>query len=476
MVQAGYGINSNDFLMLHWLLIVGSIYLSILLFLAWRSRRLIRSREDFLMAGSNIGLVLGFMTFAATLFSTFTLMGMPDFSRTHGIGAWIFLAFSDAGMVFLIVWFGFRLRRVVAGKGFSGMSGLLRDCYRLRWAGYLYFTGVFIFLIPYVAIQIRGVAVFLVQAFPTSLPIWAWSLIIVVVMLLYSELGGLKAIIYADFMQGTLLLIVVWVIAVTCLDAAGGWSSMFDQVEKADPGLLSTPGPVGLLNAQFLIASFLAILMIPVTQPQLSTRLVIMKDNRAMYRMAVAVGTFAMMVIFPTILIGLYGAIRYPDASMGDFLGHVLLSDQLGFIASAAIIGLFAAAMSTSDSQLFALGNELRGLLPGRKGESLTAIRLAVISFAIAALVFSLFSSDQLVLLARVSFAGTAMMGPMVILGIYSKRPQGSFMIIVTSMGILLFLLSEAGVLPSAWGPFRADLFLMGFLTLCALVNHLVKR
>jgi hypothetical protein len=49
-------------------------------------------------------------------------------------------------------------------------------------------------------------------------------------------------------------------------------------------------------------------------------------------------------------------------------------------------------------------------------------------------------------------------------------------MIIVTSMGILLFLLSEAGVLPSAWGPFRADLFLMGFLTLCALVNLLVRR
>jgi SSS family solute:Na+ symporter len=462
--------------MVHWLLIVGSIYLLLLLFLAWRSRKLIRSREDFLMAGSNIGLVLGFMTFAATLFSTFTLMGMPDFSRTHGIGAWIFLAFSDAGMVFLIVWFGYRLRQAVALKGFSGMSGLLQTCYHNRWAGYIYFAGVFIFLIPYVAIQIRGVALFLEQAFPQSLPIWGWSLIIVAVMLLYSELGGLKAIIYADFMQGTLLLIVVWVIALTCLNASGGWSAMFEQVERANPELLSTPGPKGLLNTQFLIASFLAILMIPVTQPQLSTRLVIMKDNRAMYRMAVAVGTFAILVIFPTLLIGLYGAIRYPEASVGDFLGHVLLSDQPGFIASAAVIGLFAAAMSTSDSQLFALGNELRGLLPGGKGDSLRTIRLAIIIFAFAALLFSLFSSDQLVLLARVSFAGTAMMGPMVILGIYSKRPQGYFMTLFSALGILLFLFSEAGLLPGVWGPFRADLLLMGAMTLGALINYLVRR
>jgi SSS family solute:Na+ symporter len=437
---------------------------------------MIRSNNDFLLAGSNIGLVLGFMTFAATLFSTFTLMGMPDFSRNHGIGAWIFLAFSDAGMVFLIVWFGYRLRKTVSSKGFTGMSGLLQDCYRNKWAGYIYFTGVFIFLVPYVAIQIRGVAVFLVQAFPDSMPVWAWSLIIVVVMLIYSEYGGLKAIIYADFMQGTLLLIVVWVIALTCMNALGGWTELFHKAEIANPQLLSTPGPKGLLNAQFLIASFLAILMIPVTQPQLSTRLVIMKNTKSMYRMAVAVGTFAMLVIFPTIIIGLYGAIRYPDASMADFLGQVLIRDQTGLIASAAIIGLFAAAMSTSDSQLFALGNELRGLISKKESDSLTPIRVAIISFAGAALIFSLLSSDQLVLLARVSFAGTALMGPLVILGIFSRKPMGLLMIVASAVALLTFILSQAGLITATVGPLRMDLFLMIGLTCLALANYLIRN
>lgn len=462
--------------MLSWLLIVGAVYISILFYLSYRSRRMIRSNNDFLLAGSNIGLVLGFMTFAATLFSTFTLMGMPDFSRNHGVGAWIFLAFSDAGMVFLIVWFGYRLRKTVSAKGFTGMSGLLQDCYRNKWAGYIYFTGVFIFLIPYVAIQIRGVAVFLVQAFPESMPVWAWSLIIVVVMLIYSEYGGLKAIIYADFMQGTLLLIIVWVIALTCMNTLGGWSELFHKAEIANAQLLSTPGPKGLLNAQFLIASFLAILMIPVTQPQLSTRLVIMKNMKSMYRMAVAVGTFAMLVIFPTIIIGLYGAIRYPDASMADFLGQVLIRDQTGLIASAAIIGLFAAAMSTSDSQLFALGNELRGLISKKESDSLTPIRLAIISFAGAALIFSLLSSDQLVLLARVSFAGTALMGPLVILGIFSRKPMGLLMIVASALALLTFILSQAGLIAAMVGPLRMDLFLMISLTCLALTNYFIRN
>ncbi len=462
--------------MLLWLLIVGTVYVSILFYLSWRSRRMIRSQSDFLLAGSNIGLILGFMTFAATLFSTFTLMGMPDFSRNHGVGAWIFLAFSDAGMVFLIVWFGYRLRRRISGKGFNGMSALLRECYGSRWAGFVYFSGVFIFLVPYVAIQIRGVALFLIQAFPDSIPVWGWSLLIVTVMLIYSELGGLKAIIYADFMQGTLLLVVVWVIAVTCLRSLGGWGEMFDRVEQVRPELLSTPGPNGLLNSQFLIASFLAILMIPVTQPQLSTRLVIMKNTRSMYRMAVAVGTFAMLVIFPTIIIGLYGALRYPDASMSEFLGGVLIRDQPGVIASAAVIGLFAAAMSTSDSQLFALGNELRGLIPGKHRQSLLPVRIAIISFALASLAFSLLSSDQLVLLARISFAGTAMMGPLVILGIFAGKSQGPWMIILSALGLITFILSQTGMFPTEIGPLRTDLFLMIFLSLAAGSNYLVRR
>lgn len=462
--------------MLKWLLIVGTIYIAILFYLSWRSRQKNKSNEDFMMAGSNIGLILGFMTFAATLFSTFTLMGMPDFSRTHGVGAWIFLALSDAGMVFLIVWFGFHLRKMVSQKGFKGMSGLLQNCYNNKWAGYVYFLAVFIFLVPYVAIQIRGVAIFLEQAFPSALPAWGWSLMIVVIMLLYSEFGGLKAIIYADFMQGTMLLIVVWVIAITCLNYLGGWAEMFAKVEVANAELLSTPGPKGLLNAQFLIASFLAILMIPVTQPQLSTRLVIMKDFRAMRRMAVAVGTFAMLVILPTIIIGFYGAIRYPDASVADFLGQVLLRDQPGFIAAAAIIGLLAAAMSTSDSQLFAMGNELRGLIGKKGSESLAPIKIAIVSFALAALLFSLFSSDQLVLLARISFAGTAMMGPLVILGVFAKKPMGWFMILISGLGLAAFVLSQAGVLPGTVGPLRMDLFLMIALAVCGFGNYLIKK
>ena len=458
--------------MLSYLLIIGILYIGILMFFSWRTKKQIKTSSDFMLGGAKIGVLIGLMTFAATLFSTFTLLGMPDFSRANGVGAWIFLAFSDAIMVFLILWFGFYLRKRVGKSPYQGMSVLLQKCYQNRMAGYLYFTAVFLFLIPYIAIQIRGVAIFLVSAFPDFIPVWGWSIGIVLIMLIYSELGGLKAIIYADSLQGTLLLIVVWIVAFNCLNQVGGWNALFERIATIDKELLSTPGPKGLLTPQFLIASTIAILMIPVTQPQLSTRLVIMKNYNALKRMATAVGFFAMLVILPTIIIGMYGAIYYADASTSEFLGGVLLGEQHEMIAAFIIIGLFAAAMSTSDSQLFAMGNEIRGLLGLKEDDNLRPVRLVIFFFALSALIFSLVSSDELVLLARLSFSGTALMGPMIILGIFSNRPSGITMIILSLLALLIFILSNLGWFPKHILSLKTDLFLMIILGLAGLINY----
>ena len=462
--------------MLNYLLTIGTVYILVLMFFSWRTKKNIKNSTDFMLGGSKIGVAIGLMTFAATLFSTFTLLGMPDFSRVHGVGAWIFLAFSDAVMVFLILWFGFYLRKRVGNSPYQGMSALLQNCYQNRLAGYLYFTAVFLFLTPYIAIQIRGVAIFLVSAFPNFIPVWGWSIGIVLIMLIYSELGGLKAIIYADSLQGTLLLIVVWIVAFNCLNEVGGWSVLFDKVASVDKKLLSTPGPTGLLSPQFLIASALAILMIPVTQPQLSTRLVIMKNYNALKKMATSVGFFAILVILPTIIIGMYGAIFYAEVSTAEFLGGVLLNEQHEMIAALIIIGLFAAAMSTSDSQLFAMGNEIKGLLRLKENDNLRPIRLVIFLFAISALIFSLLSSDELVLLARLSFSGTALMGPMILLGIFSQKSQGFTMIFLSSIGLLIFILSNLNLFPKEIFSLRTDLFLMLFLGFSALVNYYLYK
>ena len=458
--------------MTFWIWILGAIYALMLVIASLRSYKKGRTAEDFMLAGSNVGMILGVLTYAAALFSTFTFLGMPDFFRVNGVGAWIFLALSDGAMVFFILWFGYHIRTKVKHLGFRGVAGLLANCYGNRWAGYVIFLSAFLFLIPYVGIQIQGIAIFMKAAFPDSLPAWGWSAAIVIVMLIYSEIGGFKAIIYSDAIQGLLLLVVIWIIGAACLSHFGGIKEMFATIQGTDEKLLSTPGPNGLFTPQFLLASLIVIVMIPVTQPQFTTRIVVMKSMKSMHLMSVAVGVFAIMVIMPTIFIGMYGAEKYSDVGRDAFFASAFLNDQPDFVAALAVIGLIAAGLSTTNAQIFALGSELRGLMHGDERKVMIKTKVGIFVFSIIALVFSVIISDQLALLARVSFTGTGIMGPMIILGILSDRKISTLMIWSSFIALLVFLLSLAGYMPEMVAGLRLDLLLFVSLSLLAVIFY----
>ena len=458
--------------MITTLIIIGVLYLGALVTFTLITRQKEKDTASYFLAGSKVGSVLGIFTLAATLFSTFTLIGMPDFFRTHGVGSWLFLAFSDAAMVFGIISIGYYLRKKAKREDFKGLSGLIAQCYKNKYAGYITFAGIFVFLVPYVAIQIRGIAIFLSATFPEAMPIWGWATAMILIMLIYSEVGGLKAIIYSDMLQGIILLIVICVIAYNCLAHFGDISSLFAKVEEVNVKLLSVPGPKGLFSTQFLIASFFAIVMIPFTQPQVVTRIIIMKNHRSLFRMAIGLGVFALVIIFATLLIGMYGAVNYPNMSTAEFISNVLIKDQSPFIAAFAILGLIAAAISTSDSQIFAMGGELRSLLTGEDNKMIKITRIAIVFFALTTLVFSLMASDELVLLARTSFAGTALMAPMIFVAIFSTKKLKMAIPLITLVGMLTFIGSLMGIVPKMVYGLRMDLLLMISLTFGSLLLY----
>ncbi len=462
--------------MISILVTIAVIYLGTLVTFSLIARQKEKDSKSYFLAGSKVGSILGIFTLAATLFSTFTMIGMPDFFRTHGVGSWVFLAFSDAAMVFAIISVGYYLRKKARREDFKGLSGLMAQCYKNRFAGYITFAGAFVFLVPYVAIQIRGIAIFLNATFPEAMPIWGWATAIILIILIYSEVGGLKAIIYSDMLQGIILLLIICIIAYNCVSHFGNLANLFAKVEQVNEKLLSVPGPKGLFTPQFLIASLIAIVMIPFTQPQVVTRIIIMKNYRSLFRMAIGLGVFALIIIFATLCIGMYGAVNYPDLNTADFITKVLISDQSNLVAAFAILGLIAAAISTSDSQIFALGGELRSLLTGEDLKMLNITRIAIVFFALVVFVFSLLASDQLVLLARTSFTGTALMAPMIFTAIFSERKLKMDIPVLTLGAMLIFMGSLMGIVPHAVLGLRMDLLLLISLTLVGLFSNILNR
>lgn len=459
----------------YWLIALGLIYLGSLVIATLSARKQNEGGGEFLTAGGDLGFLLGGLTVAATLFSTFTLLGMPDFFRTHGVGGWIFLAISDAALAFVIIWFGIHLRRKVVEKGFRGVAGLIQDCYGNRWSGYVYLVGVFVFMVPYVSIQIRGIGIFMSAIFPEFMPIWGWAACIVAVMLCYSELGGLKAIIYADAIQGVILLSVTLLIAYGCVNSFGSLQLMFEEVRVSSEALLSVPGPKGLLTTQFLVASFVVIIMVPLTQPQMTIRLVIMSDTKSLCRMAILLSLFATAIIGATLAVGMYGAVHYPDTETSAFLANTLIFDQLPVIGATVAIGLIAAAISTADSQLFALGSELRSVLTGDDQKLMRITKAAIILFALTALITAIFTGNELVMLARLSFAGTAMLAPLILAAVLTPNKAGNEVMFASGTALFLFIGSVFGLIPEAYNGIRIDLILLGSSLLVAVISIYVR-
>lgn len=295
-------------------------------------------------------------------------------------------------------------------------------------------------------------------------------------MIIYSEIGGLKAIIFSDAIQAVLLLIVLAIIGYNSVRYFGNVKELFDQVQQVDASLLSVPGPKGLFTVQFLLASFLAIILLPVTQPQFSSRIVIMKNMKETYKMAAGVGLIAIVVFIATTLIGMSGAVRYPGLPTQEFIQNALLFDQAGVIAALAIVGLFAAVLSTSNAQLFALGSEFRSLLSRNERTNFRWTKIALFIFALIVLLFSTQMSDELVLLARMSFAGTSMIAPIIIVGVISKRKPGIEIIVFSCMSLIVFLLTLFNLIPSVLYDMRVDLSLHTLLFLMSILSIIFRK
>ena len=100
--------------------------------------------------------------------------------------------------------------------------------------------------------------------------------------------------------------------------------------------------------------------------------------------------------------------------------------------------------------------------------------------FTIIVMIFSVLMSDELVLLARVSFAGTSMVAPVILVGILSKTQPGKELIFVSAVALVLFLISLTDLFPAVIGGLRMDLALHGFLAVSTLISigarNLIKR
>jgi solute:Na+ symporter, SSS family len=436
-------------------MIILVIYLLICLgfaFIGWMKRT--DSLEDFFLRKRDTGVFVAIMTFSATLFSSFMLVGMPGFFYTHGIGSLAFVIFADILMAVLIFYLGNKLWTIAKKNNILTPTEFIEKRYNSRTAMIIALVISFVFLLPYISTQIIGVGILLGSFI--NIPPVILSLCIIIIIFLYSELGGMRTVTWTDTLQGGLLIIVSLVIMFGIIGHFGGLESFFGKVEATDESLLSLPGPTGYFTIPMLISYFIMIFLMPITQPQLIVRYLIPKNKKVLKSMLIATPIIAFLAIIPTMFIGFGAKIIDPALSSGDLALNTVLSIFPEIIVALAVIGVIAASMSTADSQILALSSLISKDLVKIKNKMLTA-RLSILVISVLAYLVSINPPKLIVTLSILSFAGTLQTAPSMIGGLIWRRgtSQGAVWSMILGTGVLVifqwFVKSPLGFHAAFW-------------------------
>ncbi len=174
------------------------------------------------------------------------------------------------------------------------------------------------------------------------------------VIILYTLVGGYKAVAWTDLFQGILMLLGLIIVPLIAIDAAGGWSSVLSMLDSQDPGLLTPWGPEGKSTAALVgIFSFLAVGLPFMGVPQLMVRFMSARSEQSLVP-AMAISVVVILLFdLGAVLTGMAGRALFPGLEDPEtilpLISTTLLHPVLGGIMMVVVL---AAIMSTVDSLL----------------------------------------------------------------------------------------------------------------------------
>jgi SSS family transporter len=385
--------------------------------------RITRDESDYWIAGGKLGWILGGATLAATHASAGTFVGTVGVIYTHGWSfAWIVLSIPAA------YWF---LAAVLAPRFAKTkeltLPAFLESRYRSLAVRRVSAALILVAIVVYVQAQIVaagliGNVVFGIS--PTSAMIGFTA-----VLLAYTALGGMLAVVYTDFLQLVVMVAGVAVALPLALQKLGGISGLFAAVHAMKPDTFGWES----FPPERLVTMGIAFTLGTVATPEKLVRLYAMKDlptirKGVLFAFVAATGLNLVIFVIALATIVLFPALPTGDLAM-PMVARALLPPVLGALLLAAIT---SAIMSTVDSLMLVAGSALSHDLFGtfRPGASpgtrllVGRIGILVVGTAPLVLVVSGVGAGELVqfiVLLYTALMGSSFFAPVVI-GVYWSR------------------------------------------------------
>jgi sodium/pantothenate symporter len=307
--------------------------------------------QDYFLGNRSMGGFVLAMTMVATYASASSFIGGPGAAYRMGLG-WVLLAMIQVPTVWLTLGvlgkqFAHIARRVEA----LTINDMLQARYQNPLVVLLAGLGLLAAFVATMVVQFIGGARLLETV--TGLPYRGGLMLFAGSVLLYTLVGGFRAVVVTDAVQGVLMLLGTLVLLAGVLHAGGGAAALFAELAAIDPDLVSPRGPDGALGVSFMLSFWVLVCFGAIGLPHSAVRCLAYKDSTAMHR-GIVIGTLVGAVLmFGMHFAGALGRVLVPDLTVPDKVMPTLMLTVLPpLLAGLFLAGPMAAIMSTIDSQL----------------------------------------------------------------------------------------------------------------------------
>jgi sodium/proline symporter len=407
------------------------LYVLLMLGIGYVTSRNTNSPTDFFLADRSLKAWVTAISSTASSESAWAVLGTVGLAYKDGLSALWFLPGCLLG--YAINWFFIaeKLRRHSREKRaltvpdyfeshFNDTSNVLRI---------ISVVIIFSCMMAYVAAQFTAIGKTFDAIF--GIPYFVSISIGGAIVILYTMMGGFRAVVWTDFIQGLIMVLGIALLALVAVFHLDGFGGMVEKVRQASPDTLAWMG--GKTTAAFFgsLVGLLGIGLGYPGQPHVINRYMAAKDTKTIERGAWIAICWGLVIYISAIVLGIAGNALFPELSDPEHLFPKAAEMLLPKVVTAVVLtGVLAAIMSTVSAQIIVAASTvahdvytkiLKRTLSNEK--ILKVSRITILVLGLGAMAIALMETRVIFWFVLFAWSGLgASFGPVILFTLYSKN------------------------------------------------------
>ncbi|HHY70914.1 MAG TPA: sodium/panthothenate symporter, partial [Thermoanaerobacterales bacterium] len=291
----------------------------------------------------------------------------------------------------------------------------------------------------------------------TSLPYWVGLVLFSIVVLIYTALGGIRGVSTAIIVQGVTMTIAVFCLVFATISKLSPIEISMRKIASMDPMLISPWRWSPVFNFSLWCIFGLA----NISQPHGVTATLTYKDTKTMHRAMILGAIITIIWTFPLQLMGNLARVIYPNLEVADYAVPMLSATVLPpYLSGIILAGVAGAIQSTVGSITLVISASIvrdfyltfvNPKASSKQQKSVTQFVTAAICIIVFLIALRPPKALEWVIMFALGGLAAAYFFPL-LLGLYWWRANEYGACVSMGGGLLTYILSKLGIIPSFFG------------------------